>query len=213
MKKTLLAIAACLSIHLSYAQTDARWSVELSLGRYAKTTGLFGADRYSNTFAYINGFTIAHRRTERLQYFAGCRKFNARIKNGTGYTVEENAVNGLELRTGLLLTPRAHKRFFLGYGLELFGELSKLQGNYWVDHPPEYEINHRKYFAGLAPSIQLNLRLSKRILLFADTRYRFGRAYRKALDPTQSDKMLFHERNYRMRVWEPLNAVGIRVEL
>jgi hypothetical protein len=214
MKKALLSIAILLCIHHSYAQNDYPcWSLEISIGRFAKTTGLFDPEYYFNSFSYLNGFNVNYRRSERLHYFAGCRKFSARIDNGTGYTVEDNAVDGLELRTGLLFTPRSQRRLHLGYGLELFGESARMRGNYRVDYPPEYEINHRKYFAGIAPSLQLNMRLSKRILLFADTRYRIGRAYRKALDPTQSEKPLFHERNYWMRVWEPLNAVGVRVVL
>lgn len=118
MKKAFLSFATFLCIQFLYAQTSDRWSVELNIGRYAQTMGLFDAERYTNGFSYINGFNVGYRPTERLQYFAGCRKFSARIDNGTGYTVEDNAVDGLELRTGLLFTPRPQRRLHLGYGLE-----------------------------------------------------------------------------------------------
>jgi hypothetical protein len=119
----------------------------------------------------------------------------------------------LEFRAGVKFSSKKDKRVFLTYGLELFGEFLTLKGIYWVDYPPTYEINHRKNFIGFAPSLEIGIRVIDSIILFAETRYRFGMVNLIQIESTQIDKELFGNRSYWLNLYEPLNAIGLRVNL
>lgn len=185
-------------------------SVELNIGRYSKETGLFKSEYYSNKFSFINGFNIGFNPSEKWQYYLGVRKLNSTLESGGGYTTESSVINGVELKMGVKISPGNEKKVFLSYGLELFEEVSNQKGTYWVDYPPTYEINHRKNYLGVAPDLTINLKLDRRILIFADTRYRIGRVSLAQNESTQPNKELYPSRNYWLNIFEPLNSVGIR---
>ena len=135
---------------------------------------------------------------------------NTTIKSGGGFTIESTELSGMELKLGVKFSPRSEKKVFLGYGLELFEEISNQRGTYWVDYHSTYEINHRKNYRGIAPNLTINVKLDSRILIFADTRYRFGRVSLVQKENTQSDKELFPSRTYWLNIFEPLNSIGVR---
>ncbi len=214
MKKTFLFLFLLLLIQEGLnAQIINKISVELNIGRYAKDAGLFKSDAYSNNFSFINGFNIGLNQSKKWQYYLGVRKLDPSIASGTGYTAESSKVNGMELRIGAKFSPGNEKKVFLSYGLELFDELSSQRGIYWVDYPPTYEINHRKNYLGIAPNLTINVKLEPRILLFAETRYRFGRANFHQRESTQPGKELYPPRSFWLAIFEPLNSIGIRFNL
>ena len=54
----------------------------------------------------------------------------------------------------------SERRFYPIFGLKEFAEWSALTGEYFIDYGPQYrEINHRKFFAGMAPEIKLAYRI------------------------------------------------------
>jgi len=212
--KKLIALIILLVVHNGVcAQIVDDLSIELNIGRYAKTVGLFYSDSYQNEFTYYNGFNISYSHTKKLDYFIGFRKVNSTVNSGGIEDLETSVVNGAEFRFGARFSANRDRRFYLIYGLELFGEFSTQTGTYWVDYPPTYEINHRKEYLGIAPSLKLNLRIVDRIIFFAETRYRLGMASLVAIESTQPNKELFPNREYWLNLFEPLNSIGLRFEL
>ncbi len=211
-KLTILIISLVVSNSIC-AQIIDNFSVELNLGRYAKTTGLFEDGYYPNEFTYINGFNIGYTQTQNLSYFIGFRRVNSTINSGGGFTLETSAVSGMEFRLGAKFTHNRDRRFFLNFGMELFAELANQKGTYWVDYPPTYEINHRKNYLGIAPSIELNLRIVDRIIFFVETRYRFGMVNLTPIENTQPNKELFPNQKYWLNLFDPINSIGLRFEL
>ncbi len=213
MKKISTLIITLAVYTSSYSQSADEISIDLNLVRFARTLGLFGVDHYRNEFTYLNGFSISYTPAKNLRYFVGLRRVNTTIDSGDGFTYETADINGLEFRAGVKFSSKRDKRVFLTYGLELFGEFSTLQGTYWVDYPPTYEINHKKNYIGFAPSLEIGIRVIDNIILFAETRYRFGVVDLIQIESTQMDKELFENRSYWLNLYEPLNAIGVRFNL
>ncbi len=210
MKKIATLIITLALYTSSYSQSANKISIDLNLARYARTPVLFGADNYLNEFTYFNGFNISYTPAKNLSYFVGLRRVNTSIDSGGGFTHETSDIQGLEFRTGVKFSSKRDKRVFLTYGLELFGEFSTIQGTYWVDYPPTYEINHRKNYVGFAPSLEIGIRVIDNIILFAETRYRFGMVNLIQIESTQMDKELFSNQKYWLSLFEPLNSIGVR---
>jgi len=210
MKKLFLLVFLVLMQEGLHAQIINKISVELNIGRYSKVTGLFAQEDYPYEFSFVNGFNIGFNPTKNRQYYLGVRKFNATIESGFGYSFESSEVNGIEFKFGAKIFPKSEKRVFLGYGLELFDEISNQKGGYWVDYPPTYEINHRKNYLGIAPNLTINVKLDRRIIFFADTRYRFGRVHLTQKESTQPGKVLYPETTSWSGIFEPLNSIGVR---
>ena len=195
------------------AQCLDKLSIELNLGRYAKPTGLFEFGYYSNALTYLNGFDIGYSQSDKLKYYLGFRKINSVTHSGGGYTFETSNVNGVEFRFGANLSYKKEKRFFVNFGLELFGEFETLEGSYVVDYPGHYVIDHQKTYFGFAPSLELNLRIVDCLLLFTEARYRMGIVNLTAVGDAPQYGMLFPNRKYWANLFEPINAIGVRFEL
>jgi hypothetical protein len=213
MKKLKILIISLVVSNSISAQIIDNLSIELNIGRYAKTIGLFDSGYYPNEFTYLNGFNISYSQTQKMSYFIGFRRINSTVNSGGGFTLETSVINGMEFRFGARISPKRDRRLFLNYGLEAFGEFSTQKGTYWVDYPPTYEINHRKSYLGIAPSLELNLRIVDRIIFFVETRYRLGMVNLIPIESTQSNKELYPNQKYWLNLFEPLNSVGLRVEL
>ena len=101
---------------------------------------------------------------------------------------------------------------FWSYGLDLFGgEIQSKKEHIGLIMPPTYEINHGNELLRSSSKFDpINVKLANRILIFADTRYRFGRVNLAQKEGTQSDKTLYPTRKYWMGVFEPLNSIGVR---
>ncbi|MDP1818010.1 MAG: hypothetical protein Q8K92_26395, partial [Leadbetterella sp.] len=164
MKKILFLLFFAILQEGLNAQIIDKISVELNIGRYSKETGLFLSQDYSNKLSFINGFNIGFNPSEKWSYYLGVRKLNSNIESAGGYTNESSVVNGFEFKMGVKISPGNEKKVFLSYGLELFEEVSNQKGTYWVDYPPDYEINHRKNYLGIAPNLTVNVKLDSRIL-------------------------------------------------
>lgn len=210
MKNILFLLFFILLQESLNAQIVDKLSIELNIGRYSKETGLFNSGYYSNNLSYINGFNIGFNPIEKWQYYVGVRKLNSTIESGGGYTFESSKKEGFEFKIGAKILPRNENKVFLSYGLELFAEKSNQKGTYWVDYPPTYEINHKMTYFGVAPNLTINVKLANRILIFADTRYRFGRVNLAQKESTHSEKTLYPTRSYWMSIFEPLNSIGVR---
>ena len=198
----------------SYGQFVDRLSLELNLGRYAKTVGLFTEFDYSNDFTTISGVNINYSLSPKFDLFMGVRKFDVNIRGYGGEVYEETRSNGWEFRLGTKFSKGRHKRFFFSYGFELFGRFSKLTGIFDTDTPPfAYEVNHQVQYVGIAPSLGLNVRLLERIHFFADSRLTVGKRWFKARESSIHYRIIYPKRSSIMTVFEPLSAMGIRVQL
>lgn len=213
MKKLLYLLLFIFSHEYLDAQIINKLSVELNLGRYSKEPGLFESEYYSPAFSYLNGFNLGYHFSKKWQYYLGARKLHSTLESAGGYTFESVAVKGVELKIGAKYAPGSHKKLFLSYGLEVFDELSSLEGTYSRDYPPDNDVNHRKNYVGIAPNLGINLKLAERIVFFADTRFRFGRVELAQKGSSKSGNELFHNRAYWSNVYEPLNAFGLRFRL
>ena len=211
MKKILFLFFFVLLLKSLNAQISEKISVELNIGRYSKETGLFNSDYYSNKFSYINGFNIGFNPSKKWSYYLGVRKLHSIIESGGGFTFESSIINGVELKMGVKISPRNEKKVFLSYGLELFEEISNQKGTYWIDYYPEgYDINHRKNYFGIAPILTINFKLDSRILIFVDTRYKFGRVNFVQKESTLSNRELYSSNNFWLNIYEPINSIGLR---
>ena len=213
MRKIVILIVLVFVQHNLSAQILDKLSIEVNLGRYAKTTGLFESGYYPNEFSYLNGFNIGYNQSEKLGYFIGLRRINSTINSGGGFTLETSTINGMGFRLGAKLSYNKDNRFFINFGLELFGEFTTQQGIYWVDYPPTYEINHRKTYYGIAPSLELNLRIIDRLLIFVETIYRLGMVNLIPIESTQLNMELYPDQKYWLNLYEPINSIGVRFEL
>jgi len=213
MKKILLLMITSILYGNLLAQTLNKLSIDLNIGRFSKEIGIFEAEYYSNEFSFINGFNIGYTSSEKWQHFVGVRKLHKNINSGDGFSLESSAINGVEFRVGTKLSPKNDKKVFLSYGLEIFGEFSNHKGTYWLDYPPDYEINHRKNYVGVAPSLTFNVNLADRIVLFTDARFRFGRVKLNQRESTQISKELYKDRAYWLGVFEPVNSIGVKFKL
>lgn len=69
----------------------------------------------------------------------------------------------------------SERRFYAIFGLKGFAEWSTLTSEYFIDYRPQYrEINHRKFFAGMAPELKLAYRILDRLEIIAATGLRVG---------------------------------------
>lgn len=204
----LIISATCLS-----AQVLNQLFVELDIGRYSKPTGLFESSDYPFQFSYLNGFNLGYHHSVSQDYFVGFRKLDDYINFGGGFTREISNNEGLELSLGFNYTPKNKRNFFLSYGIMLFGEFAKLKGTYWVDYPPNYEINHRKTVIGLAPGVTINFSLTDKILLFAKTRVKVGRASVTRIEQTLPGYELYPSRLFWSIIYEPIQSIGVRFNL
>ena len=213
MKKLKFLIVLLVLNNSINAQIVDNLSIDLNIGRFAKTVGLFDSDSYQNEFTYYNGFNISYSHTKKMNYFIGFRKINSTINSGGVDHIETSVVNGLGFRFGARFSASRDKRFYLNYGLELFGEFSTQAGTYWVDYPPTYEINHQRKYIGIAPNIRLNLRIVDRVIIFFESRYRFGMLNSAAIESTQPNKELLRSHKYWLNLFEPLSSIGVKFEL
>ena len=125
MKKIIAAVITLLMTTVTHAQLIDRLSVELNLGRVARENGIFQNDYYQHKASFITGFTIAHHSSEKWQQYVGVRKLDANHVHGTGFTVEDNRINGFEFRLGTKFSPKSDKRFFLTSTLNAYGQYQR----------------------------------------------------------------------------------------
>jgi len=97
--------------------------------------------------------------------------------------------------------------------LEAFGEFSSIAGEYWTDVPPQYDVNHKINYFGLAPNLTLNLKVTKKIILFAESRLRIGRIFLTQKQSLFSNRELYPNKQYWLSNFDFLNAMGVRFEL
>ncbi len=199
----------------SYGQfldkVTARWNAV----RFAKSPGLFSTNslRYDGKVSFLNGFDFGYPVTDKLNAFIGVREAFFKVDYHTGFSSEMTKSKGNEFTAGLTWSPGREKKLFLSYSLSFFGEFTKLEGTHANDYPPQYEINHRKSYMGIAPIVQLNFRLDERFSLFASTRYRLGVVTLNGIESSQPDLTLFPYFRYNMALFEPLSGFGLQIGL
>jgi hypothetical protein len=194
------------------AQSDGRFSVELDMARVARPHGLFEAGYYDYTFPLLNGARLIYHHTPRWNAFIGLRRLPFRLLE-VGYSSETSRTLGMELRAGALFSPHKLGRFSLSYGLEVFGEWARTEGNFQWDYPPVYEILYRKSYIGLAPSLMARFVLTEHLSLIADTRLQVGQVFFRPLESSPVNQAQFVTTNYTMSTWNPLNSLALRVSL
>ena len=218
MKKRTITILAFICFNVAFindiwGQNKKGLSISFNMVRYAKTLGLFEAEYYGKEFKYFSGFDIAYDTEKRFVLFMGVRKVKSTVFFGGGEVAEKSDVNGMELRAGIELVPKRKRRFYLSCSMELFGEIDEQKGDYWVDYPPLYEINHIRNYIGFAPSLKANFRITKRISIYADARYKFGKVKMTGDILTKRGKTLYPDRSFKVNIFEPLNSFGLRFAL
>jgi|GEM_PF-2418501 len=209
----IVVIAFFLHGHLNAQITD-KLSVELNIGRLATEAGILHHGYYPNSISYINGFSVGYNLSDKWQPYLGVRNANSSTISRGGFSGDYSHKTGVEFRLGTKLSPGGHKRVFLSYGLEVFGEFSEHQGTYWTDTEPFYmEINHKKTFIGVAPSLALNVKFTDKIMLFVDTRVRLGKTTSTQIGSTRPSLELYSNGESLNSIFEPVNALGLRFVL
>ncbi len=212
MKKMLILIISLVAHNNISAQIIDELTIELNIVRYAPSSGLNNY-QYANEFTFINGFNISYGQSKKMSYFIGLRKVSSSTNWGGGFTYESTTTNGFEYRLGTKFSFNRNKIFFPAFGLDFFGEFSTLQGYFWNDYPPTYELNHRKNYIGFAPSIELNFRLWDRIIIFTESRLRLGMVNLYSMGSTDRNLESYPNENYWNNSFELFNAIGLKFEL
>lgn len=212
MEKHLFFFLSLLSLTTLEAQDRKRLSVELNVLRYSYEPGIFNAI-YPHELTYLNGLNLGYAFSPKWQGFIEARRVRSNLVSGGSFSFEFSRIRGIELSTGVKFLPHPEKRFFLSYGAALFGTFTTQEGTYSQDHPPTYEINHRKSFLGIAPSVTLNFRLNRWAAIFTTIRARLGRVQltQRAEESTQPGKTLYPNRSYLASAFDLVHALGIRV--
>ncbi len=194
------------------AQDLSNFSIELSTLRHAKSHGW--SQDYDGEYFYFPGINLMYKSSPRFQYFLGVANANASVETSGIDTYEQSSIRGAEFRLGARLTPLSEKRLSASLGIEIFGEFSKIHGTYETSgFQTEFYINHQRNYMGVAPSVMLSVRITERISLFADTRYRAG-IYTLNSSNTEypSQKLLSNKKEW-LEEWDVLNSLGIRIRL
>ncbi len=213
MKKLILVVFIVLLSTSIKAQFSNQLSVDLNFVRYAPTYGVQN-DWYSPEFNFINGFNIGYSPNNNLSYFIGFRRVSStKDPEGLFEEKEVSEINGMEYRLGVKYAINRNNRFYVTGGIEFFNENTQLKGFYILDYPPVYRIDHKKNYFGVAPSLELNLKITDKIILYAESRYRIGHANLKSIGKSDERYEIFPELNYWQFQFDLLNAIGLKFEL
>ncbi|NOZ45145.1 MAG: hypothetical protein GXO79_00010 [Chlorobi bacterium] len=211
--KSIFFLLAILFSHNGYSQIENQLSVEINIGRFAKNIGIFESYKYSNEISYLNGLEIGYKIKPEQSYFFGVRKLNSKAGYGGGYSGEISNKRGVELDIGWEFLPNIEKRLNLSYSIELFGEFSKHSGTYWVDYPPDYQINHYKRYFGIAPELKFNYKIFEKLKVVLSVRLKYGHVTSTGIESTSLINVLFHNRKYMMFSFEPINSLAFKIDL
>lgn len=199
------------------AQIKERLSLTVNLARITPTPGIFRTyyspliPNYRQKAYFLNGFELGYKLTNNREVFAGIKRVNMLNSPITYFTMEDIQVNGLELHSGLKFSSDKTKKVYISFVGEFFLENARYEGFFGSDGPPfRSEINHMRIFVGLAPGLELTIRIKKNMLIAVGSRIRAGAVLFRALSQAQSDEVFFPSSAYFNYTYEPLNILGIK---
>lgn len=195
------------------AQIEERLSVEINIGGLTKDVGLLYPWLYNYSLTSLNGIELGYECTDKWSIHVRTRKISTESQILGGFVGEDFFNRGSEWNLGLEFIPNKQRRLYLAYGLELFGEFSKLKGDFWTDvFLGSRSVNHRKTYFGIAPRLKINFRLSNHLVLTASSRMRFGKVILKGEEVPFLDNKLYPDEEYWNHSFDPSNFLGIRFE-
>lgn len=174
IKCILQTILFCSLSVFCLAQQNSKFFLETNIARYAMQTGLFEPGNYPVNWQFLNSIRLGYTIKSKAHLNAGIRILPGKVSSLGGYDLEEADNKGLELNLGYEQKLISIKKLSLLGELGLFYERSIMTGIYWVDYPPTYEINHKRYFVGQSSELKLSYKITSSLTALVSSRLRYG---------------------------------------
>lgn len=196
-----------------------KWSIEVNIGSQVNKVGVFNETDYKNQINLLSGAKVYFYKSSILSYYLAVESKNNSVDLPGGYYTSEYAyTRGTGIRSGGRWQIGSDSKFRFLLGFEFFGEITKVRGIYSQDHGPPYgtEINHKRMYLGVAPSLTIDYKAKERIYFYWESRAKFGSVDLERLETESLSSLmltLIPNTTYWKNELELLSSFGIRFDL